>query len=102
MGVSHPERWSQAMRPYYEAKAAADRRVMDSGLDYTIVRPGMLTDDPGTGQVQAAERLETSGSVTRDDVAAVLVECLAADNTVGKGFDLLGGETPIADAVRSL
>jgi uncharacterized protein YbjT (DUF2867 family) len=102
MGVSHPERWSQAMRPYYEAKAAADRRVMDSGLDYTIVRPGMLTDDPGTGQVQAAERLETSGSVTRDDVAAVLVECLAADNTVRKGFDLLGGETPIADAVRSL
>jgi uncharacterized protein YbjT (DUF2867 family) len=102
MGVNHPERWSDAMRPYYEAKAAADKQLMDSGLDYTIVRPGSLTDDPGTGRVQLAERLETGGSVSREDVAAVLVECLGADNTIGRSFDLLNDGTPVAQAVRSL
>jgi uncharacterized protein YbjT (DUF2867 family) len=102
MGVNHPERWSDQMRPYYEAKAAADRRVLDSGLDYTIVRPGVLTDDPGTGQVQIAEKLETGGAVTRDDVAAVIAECLVTDNAIGKSFDLLNDGRPIAEAVRSL
>jgi nucleoside-diphosphate-sugar epimerase len=102
MGVNHPERWSEEMRPYYEAKAAADRHVLDSGLDYTIVRPGFLTDYPGTGTVQVAEKLETGGSVTRDDVAAVIGEVLVADNTVGKSFDLLNDGTPIPDALRSL
>ena len=102
MGANHPERWSDQMRPYYEAKAAADRHVLDSGLDYTIVRPGRLTDDPGTGTVEVAEKLETGRSVTRDDVAAVIVECLVADNTIGKSFDVLNDGTPIAEAVRSL
>jgi uncharacterized protein YbjT (DUF2867 family) len=100
MGVNHPERWSDAMRPYYEAKAAADRHVLDSGLDFTIVRPGRLTDEPGTGTV--AVNGGGSGSVTREDVAAVLVECLTADNTIGKAFDLLNDGTPIPEAVRSL
>jgi uncharacterized protein YbjT (DUF2867 family) len=90
------------MRPYYEAKADADKYLTDSGLDYTIVRPGRLTGDPGTGRVEIAETIEGGGSVSRDDVAAVLAECLGADNTIGKGFDLLGGETPIPEAVGSL
>lgn len=102
MGANHPERWSEQMRPYYGAKAAADKAVVESGLDYTIVRPGMLTDDPGTGKVEIAESLDRSGSVARDDVALVLAECLTAENTIGKGFDLLGGDTPVAEAVRSL
>jgi uncharacterized protein YbjT (DUF2867 family) len=106
IGANHPERWSEQMRPYYEAKAAADKSVVESGLDYTVVRPGMLTDEPGTGMVEIAETLDRSGegtrSVTRDDVALVLAECLTAENTIGKGFDLLGGDTPVADAVRSL
>ena len=101
MGVNHPEQWSDEMRPYYEAKAEADKIVMESGLDYTIVRPGGLTDDPGTGKVEIAERVEY-GSVTRDDVAAVIAECLVADNSIGKAFDLLNDGTPIADAVRAL
>jgi uncharacterized protein YbjT (DUF2867 family) len=102
MGTNRPERWSEQMRPYYEAKAAADKAVLESGLDYTIVRPGGLTDDPGTGKVEVAERLDRSGSVSRDDVALVLAECLAAENTIGKDFDLLGGETAVAEALRSL
>jgi uncharacterized protein YbjT (DUF2867 family) len=100
IGANHPERWSDQMKPYYEAKAEADKYVADSGLDYTIVRPGRLTDDPGTGKV--AVDGGGSGSVTRDDVAAVLAECLVADNTIGKAFDLLNDGTPIPEAVRSL
>ena len=102
MGVNHPEHWSEQMRPYYEAKAEADAELQQSGLDYTIVRPGRLTDEPGTGRVELAERLERSGSVPRDDVALVLAECLGAENTVGEAFDLLEGETPAAEAVRAL
>jgi nucleoside-diphosphate-sugar epimerase len=102
IGANHPERWTDEMRPYYEAKAEADKAVSESGLDYTIVRPGGLTDEPGSGRVQIAEQLETGGSVSRDDVAAVIAEVLVADNTIGKSFDLLGGETPIPKAVRSL
>jgi uncharacterized protein YbjT (DUF2867 family) len=102
IGANHPERWSDEMRPYYEAKAEADKYVMESGLDYTIVRPGGLTDDPGTGKVQVAEALETGGRVSRDDVAAVIAEALTADNTIGKAFDLLNDGTPISDAIRSL
>jgi nucleoside-diphosphate-sugar epimerase len=102
IGANHPERWTDEMRPYYEAKAEADKVVSESGLDYTIVRPGGLTDEPGTGRVQIAEQLETGGSVSRDDVAAVIAEVLVADNTIGKAFDLLGGETPIPEAARSL
>ena len=102
MGAADPTQVSEEMRPYYEAKAEADAALVESGLDYTIVRPGGLTDDPGTGMVEVAPRLERSGSVPRDDVAAVLLECLGADNTIGKSFDLLSGETPIAEALRTL
>lgn len=100
IGANHPENWSDEMRPYYEAKADADRELAESGLDYTIVRPGRLTDDPGTGKVSIDGG--GSGSVTRDDVALVLAECLSAPNTVGKAFDLLNGDTPVAEAISAL
>ena len=102
IGANHPESWSDEMKPYYEAKADADKFVAESGLDYTIVRPGGLTDDPGTGKVDVAEDVGRSGQVTRDDVALVLAEVLVADNTIGKAFDLLGGETPVAEAIAAL
>ena len=101
IGSNRPESWSDQMRPYQEAKAEADKFVMEAGLDYTIIRPGGLTDDPGTGKVQIAERVEY-GTVTRADVAAVIAECLVADNTIGKAFDLLNDGTPIPEAVRSV
>jgi uncharacterized protein YbjT (DUF2867 family) len=98
---NRPETWSDQMRPYQEAKAEADKYLVESGLDYTILRPGGLTDDPGTGKVQLGERLDY-GQVSRDDVAGVIAECLVADNAIGKAFDLLNDGTPIAEAVRSL
>jgi uncharacterized protein YbjT (DUF2867 family) len=101
IGSNRPETWSDEMRPYQEAKSEADKYLVESGLDYTIIRPGGLTDDPGTGNVQIAERVEY-GTVTRDDVAAVIAECLVADNTIGKAFDLLNDGTPISEAIRAL
>jgi uncharacterized protein YbjT (DUF2867 family) len=101
INADHPESWSDEMRPYFEAKAAADKAVVESGLDYTVVRPGYLSDDPGTGKVEIAEHLDRGG-IPRDDVALVLLECIGAENTFGKAFDLLSGDTAVADAVRSL
>ena len=101
IGADRPEQASEQMRPYIEAKAEADRRLEESGLDYTIVRPGRLTDEPGTGLVQAGPTVER-GDIPRDDVAGALAAVLDADNTVGKAFNLVGGETPIEEAVRAL
>jgi uncharacterized protein YbjT (DUF2867 family) len=102
MGAGDPGRRGGRMGPYYEAKAQADERLIESGLEYTIVRPGRLTDDPGSGLIEAAPRLDRSGEITRDDVAGTLLEVLVAANTIKKTFDLLQGETPIAEAVRAL
>jgi uncharacterized protein YbjT (DUF2867 family) len=101
MGAGNPERASGPMRPYLEAKTQADGRLAASGLDYTIVRPGGLTDEPGSGRIRAGLEL-SFGQVSRDDVAATLVAVLDADNTIGKTFDLLAGDTPIEEAVRAL
>ena len=102
IGADNSSRWSEQMRPYYEAKAGADEALMASGLDYTIVRPGSLTDDPGTGLVHIAPKLSRGGRVPRDDVAEVLLASLDEPNTVGKAFDLLGGDKPITEALHEL
>jgi uncharacterized protein YbjT (DUF2867 family) len=99
IGAAHPERSSEQMRPYIEAKAEADRALMESGLEWTVVRPGRLTDEPGTGRVSVDAGY---GSVPRDDVAATLLAVLDTSSTVGKAFDLVEGETPIEHAVRGL
>jgi uncharacterized protein YbjT (DUF2867 family) len=101
IGVDRPDTWSDEMKPYLEAKAEADRRVEGSGLDWTIVRPGRLTNDPGTGRIRAGTDIGY-GEVTRDDVAATLAAVLGAENTIGKAFVLLGGDRPIEEAVRGL
>src|SRR4051794_17419623 len=84
---------------YLRAKAKADQELAASGLDYTIVRPGRLTDDPPTGRVRAAERLER-GEIPRGDVAATLAALLDEPRAIGRAFDLVSGETPIEEAVR--
>jgi uncharacterized protein YbjT (DUF2867 family) len=102
MGADNPEAASGTFRDYLQAKADADQAVRESGLDYTIVRPGGLTNDPGTGKVDLAERLGRRGSIARDDVAAVLVAVLETPSTIGTTFEILAGDTPIADAVAAL
>jgi uncharacterized protein YbjT (DUF2867 family) len=101
MGAGDPAAGSEAMRPYLEAKAQADEAVAGSGLDFTIVRPGGLTDEPAAGRVAVGERV-ARGTIPRDDVAAVLVACLDEPGTVGRTFDLVSGDTPIEQALHSL
>jgi nucleoside-diphosphate-sugar epimerase len=85
---------------YLRAKAAADADVRArAGLDSTILRPGGLTNDPGTGRVNLAGTTGR-GNVTRDDVAAVLVALLDEPGTAGRTLELIGGDVPIAEAVR--
>jgi uncharacterized protein YbjT (DUF2867 family) len=86
---------------YLRAKGRADDALRASGLDYTVVRPGGLTNDAGTGRVALGERLG-SGSVPRDDVAQVLAEVLRTPGAVGKTFDLISGDVPVEDAVRGI
>ena len=102
MGADHPEAASGGFRAYLEAKADADQALRKSGLDYTIVRPGSLTNDPAEGTVDLAERLGRRGSIPREDVAAVLVAVLDAPNTIGTTFEVLSGSTPIEEAVQAL
>jgi uncharacterized protein YbjT (DUF2867 family) len=86
---------------YLRAKGRADDAVRASGLDATIVRPGGLTNDAGTGRVKLGENLPP-GQVTRDDVAAVLATVLDSPNTIGRIVDLIAGDTPVAEAVASI
>lgn len=86
---------------YLRAKAKADRELEASGLDYTIVRPGSLSDDPPTGSVEIGTELKLS-EIPRADVAALIVASLETDSTIGKAFEVVSGEQPIAAALASL
>jgi uncharacterized protein YbjT (DUF2867 family) len=102
MGYDDLEHADPAMRPYFEAKRDADAALRASGLDWTIVKPGHLTDAPGSGRVQVSRTFGRRADVSRDDVALVLLECLYAPNTIGVEFELFEGDVPARDAVRSL
>jgi uncharacterized protein YbjT (DUF2867 family) len=86
---------------YLRAKGAADDNVRArKALDSTIVRPGHLTNDPGTGRVTIAD--DTGhGNIPRADVAAVLLAVLDTPGTAGHTFEVISGDTPITDAVTS-
>lgn len=102
IGAQDPAAGGDSMRAYLQAKADADQYVVASGLDYTIVRPGGLTDEPGTGKVSVPTELGNRGSIPRDDVAAVLAAVLQSPNTIGVTFELFSGDTAIAEAVAGL
>jgi nucleoside-diphosphate-sugar epimerase len=102
MGAGNPPPGDEGFAVYLQAKAAADEALASSGLEFTIVRPGMLTDAPGSGRIEAAEDLGRRGEIPRDDVAATLVAALGEPATIGKTFEILGGEQEIAAALRSI
>ncbi len=102
MGAGDPESASDAMRSYQQAKHDADQALADSSLDWTIVRPGGLTDEPGNGRVAIAETLGRSGQVPRQDVALVLLECLGAETTIRRTFEVLQGDAPVREAIAAL
>jgi uncharacterized protein YbjT (DUF2867 family) len=102
MGAGNPEGGSEAMQPYLFAKARADERLIKSGLQYTIIRPGGLTNEEGTGRIEAAQTLGRRGQISRDDVARTFAEALEMRNTYGKTFEILAGDTPIREALERI
>lgn len=111
INANRRETWSYGLEGsstagYYQAaKYYADTWLRDSGLDYTIIRPSLLLNEPGTGKVEADEYIEPElheMEIPREDVASVVIASLQNDNTINKDFDLTKGEDSIADAVAKL
>lgn len=97
-----PESEGHELSHYFRAKGTADEHLRESGLDYTVVRPGRLTNRPAAAAIDAGEHLGRWGEISRDDLAEVLVACLDLPNTHGKSFEVLAGDTPILRALEGL
>lgn len=111
INVNRREVWSYNMGGsstasyYHAAKFYADAWLLDSGLDYTIIRPASLTNEAETGKIEASDYIETEGrnlEIPRADVASVVIESLKNDNTINREFDVTSGNVPISDALSEL
>jgi uncharacterized protein YbjT (DUF2867 family) len=102
MRAEEPDKGPEKIRHYLHAKHNADEHLRASGLDFTIVRPGKLTNNKGTGKVEISEKLDRFGEIPREDVAGALLAALDADNTRKRSFDLLSGDVPVEEAVSKL
>lgn len=100
MGLDEP-RGNEVFQVYQTAKAEADEALRNSRLKYTIVKPGRLTDELGTGNVSVGKNLDR-GEIPREDVAAVLAEVFETPETAGFQFDLVSGEKSIQKAISDL
>ena len=99
MGLDTP-RGNEVFQVYQKAKAEADEALRHSGLNYTIIKPGRLTDDEGTGKIKIGD-LE-GGEIPREDVASVIAAAIENESTNRKSFDLLSGDQSIEKALSSL
>ncbi len=96
-----PDGMDETFAVYLKAKLAAEDDLRARDLAWTVLRPGGLTDDAGSGRVALAEHVDR-GKVPRDDVAAALVALLDEPGTAGLVLELVGGDTAVEDAVREL
>lgn len=101
MGTDQPEKGGD-LQHYLEAKKEADEYLVDSGIVYTIVQPGALTDDMGLAKVKLAPKLNERGEISRDDVAFLLVMCLADPLGKNMAFQALEGKESIKSALVEL
>lgn len=99
----NPQEWPENMAHYYSAKSAADDYLMQTNLNYTIVKPGALTNDAPTNKVDYGERTdERSGSIPRADVAEVVVKSIDAEETHRKSLELLSGPNNVVEAIEKI
>lgn len=100
MGVENPRAVEGPMRPYLHAKHRADAHLEQSGVPYTILRPGRLTNDAGKGSVNLYEYKGDVqyGEVPREDVAGVLMEIIGS-KPENKIYYLIEGDTPVAEVL---
>jgi uncharacterized protein YbjT (DUF2867 family) len=88
-------------KAYVEAKRDADAALRASTLDWTILRPGGLTTEEGTGSVTLGDTVPR-GTIAREDVARLIAAALDEPQTIGRQWEVVGGDTPIEEAVRAL
>ncbi|MFO8030477.1 MAG: SDR family oxidoreductase [Cyclonatronaceae bacterium] len=98
MKVEEP-RGNEVFQEYQKAKSEADKALRGSGLDWTILRPGRLTDDLPKGRIELGTDLE-SGEIPRSDVAAVVAEVLDTPESAGYQWDVASGTIPIETAIK--
>lgn len=98
MGVDRPEQMPPFLGSVLRVKAVSDAHVQASTLDFTIVRPGGLTNEQGSGRVSAGSLVQ-GGMIPREDVAAVVLACLNDTGTIGKTFEVVSGEQPVTEAL---
>ncbi|QKY68285.1 SDR family oxidoreductase [Lentibacillus sp. CBA3610] len=91
----------ESFAPYVAAKHYADEWLKDSDLNYTIIHPGLLTNEKGTGQVNAGTKVERD-EIPREDIASVILASLENNSTIGKEFQVVGGTTAIKEAINSI
>ena len=101
VGADHPPGGDEVSSVYLQAKAEADRAVQASDRQWTVVRPGRLTDDPGTGRVRI-EVTPFRGSVPRDDVAAVLERLTRDSRAAHRILYVNGGQDPVDSALETV
>ncbi|MFM2476968.1 SDR family oxidoreductase [Celerinatantimonas sp. MCCC 1A17872] len=102
IGAHRRERWNEALKAYYVAKHYADKELIRSGLNYTIVRPGRLSNEPASGKVLVASDICQEGSIARADVAAVICTVLGDKRFYAHSFDLLAGRDNIQQALEAI
>lgn len=100
-GAGRPEKDDQ-LKEYLKAKHNADEYLKNSGLKYTIVRPGTLNNDAGTGKIKLETELKSQGEISRADVAEVLVASSNDATALNAVFEMISGETIIDKALKSV
>lgn len=97
------DQWPEHMKHYYEAKADADQYLMQSGINYTIIKPGRLTDEEGNGSIEIGKRISKEiNTIPRKDVATVITKVVSQGLFPNQSLELLSGHTPIDQALAEV
>lgn len=102
LGTQHPESAEQPLKSELLAKRRGEAALAESGMSYTIIRPGELTDEPGTGLVEAAPLLQGTGNIPREDVASAVLAALENPELSGCSFEIVSGNQPLDEALRAI
>ncbi|MDQ0230021.1 SDR family oxidoreductase [Metabacillus malikii] len=99
--ANNRENWNEQLKPYYVAKHYADKMLIQSSLNYTIIRPGGLINEQGTGHIDVGGNLSRT-TIPREDVARTIYACLSNKKTYKQSFDLVAGDKPINEALNQI
>ena len=102
MGCEEPEALPKSLRPYLLAKAKADEHLRQSTLQHLIIKPARLTFEPAAGSISAIPQVDEFTPISREDVADIVVRLLEDVSNFNRTIELMGGETPIDDALKTI